>query len=260
VPARVAWIHVAPVKSLALVARDEVTLGPAGVRQNRRFHVVDERGVLINGKRVGRLVQVVPAHDEEAGTLSLRFPDGRVVEDRVVLGGRIDTTVHRRVVPARELDGPWSDALSAFAGRPLRLVMSDDEGAAVDRTAAATVTVVSVAALEALAGAGGVEGPVDGRRFRMLFGVDGVDAHAEDGWLNRRIRIGDAVVVPRGNVGRCAITTQHPDTGEPDLDTLHILKRYRGAMPATEQLPFGVYGEVAQPGRVRVGDSVEVGA
>jgi hypothetical protein len=92
----------------------------------------------------------------------------------------------------------------------------------------------------------------------MHFGIDGTEAHAEDDWLGKRVRVGDAVVVPQGNVGRCAVTTQNPDTGSPDLDTLKALKRYRGELETTEPLPFGVYAAVAQTGRVRVGDPVEL--
>jgi uncharacterized protein YcbX len=118
------------------------------------------------------------------------------------------------------------------------------------------MSLVGTASLGALADAAGVE-HVDGRRFRMLFGVHGIAPHAEDGWLGRRIRIGDAVVRPLGNVGRCAVTTQDPDTGIPDLDTLGVLGAYRGDVETSEPLPFGIWGEVVEPGRVRLGDPVE---
>ena len=75
--------------------------------------------------------------------------------------------------------------------------------------------------------------------------------HEEDEWIGRRIRIGDAIVVPQGNVGRCAVTTQNPDTGQVDLDTLKALADYRGEVETTEPLPFGIHAAVAEPGRVR---------
>ena len=90
----------------------------------------------------------------------------------------------------------------------------------------------------------------------MLFHVDGLEPHGEDAWLRRRFRIGEALVRFRGIVGRCAITTQNPDTGIPDFNTLRFLNEYRG-LTAKRELPFGVYGEVLEPGRVRVGDTVE---
>jgi hypothetical protein len=90
----------------------------------------------------------------------------------------------------------------------------------------------------------------------MNFGIDGLGEHQEDEWLGRRVRLGDAVVVPQGNVGRCAVTTQNPDTGAPDLDTLKALGSYRDRVVTTEPLPFGVYAAVAHPGQVRLGDTV----
>jgi hypothetical protein len=99
---------------------------------------------------------------------------------------------------------------------------------------------------------------LDERRFRMNFGIEGLDAHAEDGWRGRRVRIGEAVVIPQGNVGRCAITTQNPDSGRVDLDTLKALAAYRGDLETTEPLSFGVHAAVAQSGLVRVGDPVEL--
>jgi uncharacterized protein YcbX len=59
-----------------------------------------------------------------------------------------------------------------------------------------------------------------------------------------------------GHVGRCAVTTQDPDTGIRSLDTLHLIGETRGHIPATEPLPFGVQAEVVSPGVVRVGDAV----
>lgn len=253
---RVAWIHLAPVKGLALVAREEVALELFGVRDNRRFSLVDARGRMVNGKRLGRLVQVAPEWDEASGVLSLRFPDGRVASGPVVLGRPVTTDVLGRPVPGRLVEGPWSEALSEHAGRPLRLVQVERPGDGPDRGRRAAVSLLSTAALDLLAEAAGV-GRADGRRFRMLFGVEGVPAHAEDGWIGRRVRIGRAVIVPRGQVGRCAVTTRDPDTGERDLDTLRVLARYRGEVEATERLPFGVFGEVVEPGWVRLGDAVE---
>src|SRR5438874_2038182 len=83
---------------------------------------------------------------------------------------------------------------------------------------------VSRASLEALQAAARADGPVDGRRFRMLFGIDGVAAHEEDAWLGRQVRIGEALIVPLGHVGRCATTTQDPDTGVRSLDTLGAIE------------------------------------
>jgi MOSC domain-containing protein len=254
--ARVARISIAPVKGLALVERDAVLLEEAGVRENRRFHVVDADGRRYNQLRNGALVQVKPEY--EGDHLALRFPDGTVAEGEVALGDEITTDFYGRAVIGRVLEGPWSAALSDWAGRPLRLIQSPP-GVAVDR-GGGHVSLVSRASLEELGRHVGNDGPADGRRFRMLFEVDGCGPHEEDTWVRQRVRIGEAVAYLRHDVGRCAITTQNPDTGAPDLDTLRTIRQYRGETAnesGKRHIPFGVYGEVVEPGRVAVGDAVE---
>jgi uncharacterized protein len=241
---------------LGLVSVDAIELEEAGVRGDRRFYLIDEGGVLTNAKRAPRLLSVRAEADD--GRLRLRFPDGAVVEGEVAPGEElVETSFYGRPVAGRVVDGPWNAALSGLAGKPVRLVQTEREGDGQDRGSTAGATLVSTASLDALAAAAGVAQPIDGRRFRMTIGVDGVEAHAEDGWLDRRVRVGGAVVVVRGNVGRCAVTTLDPDRGVRDLDTLGTIAAYRGELPTSEPLPFGVWCEVVEPGPVAVGDPVE---
>ena len=141
--------------------------------------------------------------------------------------------------------GPWSDALSELAGEPLRLV--EPSTSAVDRGRNGAATLLATASLGALGEVLGVDS-VDGRRFRMNFGVEGLEPHEEDTWLGRRVQVGEAVVVPNGNVGRCAITTQNPDTAISDLDTLKALAAYRGELETTEPLAVRRPRRRRQPG------------
>jgi hypothetical protein len=157
---------------------------------------------------------------------------------------------------ARPVRGPFSEALSRHCGMRLRLVASPPERPGVDRGREGAATLISVASLERLAAEAAVTEPVDPRRFRMTFGVDGLAEHEEDGWIGRDIRVGEAVLRVAGNVGRCALTTRQPETGASDFKTLHHLRAYRDAVPTTEPLPFGVHARVLRPGRVRVGDPV----
>ncbi len=252
----VSWLSVAPVKGLALTQRDELTLESFGVLENRRFHLLDERGRFVNGlTRLERsLFPVVPRWDAEADTLSLTFPDGAVVGGEVELGGPVSTWFYNRDEPGRIVEGPWAQALSDYAGRDLRLARTDFPGRAVDR-ADGSVSIVSDESVDELARQAGVDA-ADARRFRMLVGVRGGEPHLEDTWVGRNVRIGDAVVRVNEQVARCAITTKNPDTGERDLDTLRVIKSYRGVRNE-KQLDFGVYGEVTTPGHVRVGDPIE---
>jgi uncharacterized protein YcbX len=254
----VARIAIAPVKALGLVAPDEVLVSPTGVAIDRRYVLLDAQHRLANGKRLGPLVRIRPEATDDPETLVLRFPDGRVVGGPVELGDPVGAVFYGSERPARVVRGEYTEALSEVAGQPLTLVRMTLDGSGLDRAdEGGSVSIQSAAGLRSMADAAGLDEPVDGRRFRMTFTVDGVDAHAEDGWLGRPVRIGEAVVRPGGNIGRCAVTTQDPDTGIRSLDTLRLLAETRGHLPATEPLPFGVWAEVLVPGRVRVGDPVE---
>jgi MOSC domain-containing protein len=252
---RVARICTAPVKALHVVNPDEVELTQAGVVGDRRFWLVDRNRRLVNGKGRPELMRVQPEWDEASRRLALAFPDGSVVEGEVEPGEPFAAELYGTPHPSRLVPGPWQEALSEFAGEALTLLWSErgaqDRG--TDRGGWATL--VSRGSLDHLGAAAGAAEPVDGRRFRMLFEIDGVEPHEEDTWLGTRVAIGGAVVVPLGDVGRCVVTTCDPDSAVSDLDTLKALAGYRRE-GVTEPLPFGVYCNVAVPGRVRVGDAV----
>ena len=251
----VSLLSIAPVKGLALLHPHEVFLGPGGVAENRRFHLVDADARRYGLLRDGSLALVSARYDPDLDRLELLFPDGSAVAGVVELRERITTDFYGRDVPGHVVKGPWAHALSAYVGRPLRLVRPDAAGAGVDRERG-SVTMLSDASLEELARHARVDGAVDGRRFRMLIQIGGCRPHEEDEWLGRRVRVGDAIVVLHEQVARCAITTQNPETGRRDFDTLRTIKEYRGVRDG-EALDFGVYGEVVAPGGVRVGDAVE---
>jgi uncharacterized protein YcbX len=251
---RVTRISIAPVKALGLVHPDEVIVNGGGVAGNRRFWLRNEEGKLVNAKRYGTLVQIRPEWDESTRRLVLTFPAGERVEGIVELGDPVAAEMYGMPLPSHQVIGPWQEAISRFLGRYVDLLWADD--GAVDRTPdGGIVSLVSEASLERLREEMGTEGAVDGRRFRMLFDIDGVEAHQEDTWIGLDVRVGEATIVVNGDIGRCIVTARDPDTGVVDLPTLVTLASYR-RNGVTESLPFGVYGAVVVPGRVRVGDAV----
>ena len=256
---KVAWLHVAPVKGLRIEERQRIELGPTGVADDRLFCVVDETGRLLNGKRLGGLSTIVPHYDAQSEHLELGMPNGSSVNGLVAVAAPITVTIYGHAAPGHVVYGPWADALSDELGQPVSLVRFDGPGQGHDRARhSAGATMLSTASLERMQQEAASTEPVDARRFRMLIGVSGTGAHEEDEWIGRRIHVGDAVVVPSGNVGRCVVTTRDPETAEPTLDTLELLARYRRDIGTTEELAFGVWARVEQPGAVRVGDGVEV--
>ncbi len=241
-----------PVKGMRVSEVESIELGELGARGDRVFYVVDERGRMINGKQLGELQTIVPEYDGEGETLALTFADGTRVAAPLDYGDTVPTRFFSAPRDARELRGPWSQALSSRLERPLRLVRAQT---AVDRGRAGATSVISRSSLRRLAAAAQHD-ELDARRFRMLIEVDGVDAHEEDGWVGRRVHVGEATLAMRGHVGRCLITSRDPESGQIDVPTLDVLGEYRRDENTTEPLPFGIYGEVLRGGTVRLGDPV----
>ncbi len=251
----VAALSTTPVKGLRIQRREAIELELGGVADDRCFYLIDERSKMVNGKVLGALSEVLAGYDIGAGALSLRFPDGTVVTGPVELGEPVDTRFFSRNYRARLVRGAFSAAISEHAGRPLRLVHGDPRtGRGIDRGLAGAVSLVGSASVAKLADLAGVG--VDSRRFRMLVEVSGLAAHAEDGWVGREVRVGDALVRMHGHAGRCLVTGRDPDSGVSDLDTLELLRSYRTRIATTEPLACGIYGEVIEPGAVRLGDAV----
>ena len=249
---QVSRLSIAPVKGLGLGHPGQVSLGRSGVPGDRRFYLVDSDGRLVNNKTCGELLQVRPTLDDDAGRLALRFPDDTVVDGDVMLGAAVETSFYGRPVAGRLVDGPWSEALSEHAGRPLRLVRTDEPGAGIDRTH--VVSLISDGALRALGRRAGVEA-VDGRRFRMTIELEGCEEHEEDEWIGGEVEVGEARIRITGPVGRCVVTTRNPDTGVSDLDTLRALAGYRSIREGKSH-GCGVCGDVLVEGTVRAGDSL----
>jgi uncharacterized protein YcbX len=159
--------------------------------------------------------------------------------------------------------GPWAAALEPYAHRPVLLVRCDRPGGTRIKLGEDHVrngvSLVSDGSLQELARQLGVDS-VDPRRFRMLIDVEGAAPHEEDTWIGSSIEVGSAVIDITKPDARCAITTQSPETGERDLDTLRTILRYRGfrADDPDHKIDFGVLGEVAVPGRITVGDEIVV--
>ena len=243
-----------PVKSTALHHPVELRLEPYGAAGNRDFYFVDQDGRLQGGSKFGPFVQIVSGFEPQTERLSLRFPDGAVVEGRGdALGEATTTDFYGRPVPAHFVEGPWAAAVSAFVGRPIRLARVDRPGDGAD---VRPLTLVCLASVNELSRRGGATERVDPGRFRMNLELDGCVAHEEDGWAGRRLAVGEAVIRVGDPVPRCVVTTQDPRTGLRDFPTLSVIKRYRGVVDGS--LPFGVYADVVAPGLVRVGDEARV--
>jgi hypothetical protein len=245
---------VAPVKSLRLVHPDAVVLDAHGAVGNRQFYVLDAGDRVLNGVRHGPLAAVQAAFDPVGRRLTLTFPDGAEVAAAVTPGRRVTSSFGPgRTVSGHVLDGPWAAALSAFVGRPVRVLEADLSGGIA---VVAPVSLIASESVAAVAAAGGREW-LDPRRFRMLIDVQGCLPHEEESWVGRQLAVGEAVLRIVEPTARCGTTQRDPTTGLNDVDVLRILRDYRGFRPGGRTFDLGVYAAVERGGTVRLGDPVE---
>lgn len=249
----------APVKGMKLVQPSSLEIGPDGIDGDRRFQVCRAESLKNLAAKDPRLGRIEASWDPGDARLTMTFPSGRVAEGAVEPGEEVSVTRawDDAAMPAREVSGPWAEALSEELGEELVLVRSEIPQGAND---VAPLTFLTEASIGRLARELGVEG-IDRERFRMTMVAAGPGEHEEDEWYGRELEVGDARIRIRGPIPRCAVTTRKPGESEQDLDVLRTLIDYRGRIwsPYEEEetdAPFGVYAETVTPGIVRVGDRI----
>jgi uncharacterized protein YcbX len=262
---RLAAISVYPIKSCAGNALESALVEARGLAHDRRWMLVDDGGRFVTGRQLPRLVQV-RAEPLGADGLHVVAPGMPALEVVCAANApRVEATVWGSVVDAADAGVAAAEWFSRYLDRPVRLVYADPAmrrplepgyAQAGDETAFADgypLLLLSRAAAAELSQRVGRD--LGWRRFRPNLLVDGVPAHAEDGW--RRIRIGRVefdVVKP---CVRCVFTTIDPDraTAEIDGEPLTTLKTYRRT---PKGITFGQNLIARGVGAIRVGDPVEV--
>jgi hypothetical protein len=91
----------------------------------------------------------------------------------------------------------------------------------------------------------------DLRRFRPNLVIGGVTGLSERQWEGAQLRIGAVVIAMEDLRTRCIMTTFDPDSGQQDLGVLRRIRReFNGRL--------GLNSYVVTPGRISVGDAVEL--
>jgi uncharacterized protein len=248
---RVRAINVSAVKSLHLTPVEAAAIGPDGVEHDREFLLVDATGRVATQRNTRLLARISSTYDAGSGELELVLPGGERVRETPSPAGAATVELWGREFPATVMNGSFAEAVSDVVGKPLRLLRAAKGIRGLDSHA---VSMLSQASVDEVGRRGGRDG-LDPRRFRPTLLIDGCDAHAEDAWVGRVVRAGEAQLRVIRLDPRCALTTLHPDTGERDADTLRWLAGYRRHEDG--EVYCGIYADVEAPGRVRVGDDVE---
>jgi uncharacterized protein len=271
-----------PVKSMIGETVEAVDLDELGVVGDRTWAARDlERGGIRGAKKIGSLMRLA-ARDLGDGHVAITLPEGSTVSttdddvhDRVseALGHRVRLEPLR---PADDLDhfrrgGPDSDdmltELRGIFGRdddeplpdlsvfpPAIVEFESPPGTYYDAFPLMVMTTAALAALQSAL----PDSNIDVRRFRPSLVVDadgadaGTDGHPEFDWVGRRASIGTATVEFTVACPRCVMVTREIDETVPaDRAVLrHIVRDL--------DQNVGVYATVVTPGRVTVGDAVQL--
>lgn len=261
---RVSRIGLTPLKGARHTTRPAVELTPEGPSGDRVFALVDRtRGRVLRTVEQPTLVQTVADWDGEV--LRVDLPHRSVAGRPASTGEQLEVDYWGRRVVLDVVDGPWAAAyaqhLSQHLGRhldqPQDLVLARAPRAG-DVVYGGSVSLVTTSSLRRLADeAGGVPDQRFATRFRATLSVDTGDApaHVEDGWVGRRLRVGDAELAVRSHLPRCAVVDLEPVSGVADLPVLKALGRYRRA---AGEIRFAVDAVVTRAGRVETGSGVDV--
>ena len=247
---RIDRIGLTSLKGARHLARDSVDLSSEGPVGDRVFCLVDPaRGRVLRTVENPSLVRTVARWD--AGILSVDLP-GSTGEGAPTPTGEVAKVDYwGRTAAVEVVEGPWARAYSDYLGYDVVLARSVNPGEVVY---GGSVTLLTTASMRLLSERVGRD--VDSARFRSTFLLEADDEpHAEDSWVGRRLRLGEATVLVRGTVPRCAVVDLDPETG---LDRAPVLRTLAGYRRGDTEVHFGVDAVVVSPGVVRAGDAAEL--
>ncbi|TRL38907.1 MOSC domain-containing protein [Rhizobium straminoryzae] len=267
---RLAALSIYPMKSARGIALAESPIDAMGLAGDRRWMLTDPEGQFITQRELPALARlsVLPTDDGlsiamDGQDLAISVPDPQ---------RRSDVVVWKSTVSAAVAEDAANATLSAWLGRPVRLVhfdaqarrMASAEWAGPDSPVAfgdgyqvLVTTTGSLAALNADMAAHG-EAPVGMERFRPNIVLEHDVAWAEDGWT--AIMVGDVELRLVKPCARCIMTTQDQQTGSREgANPMPAMGRIR--MSADRRVPGPLFGWNAVPvgaGALTLGDPVRV--
>lgn len=283
-------IHRYPVKSMLGESLGACRLGDAGIPGDRAYAVVDaETGAVASAKVPRRWAELLRfsaayAHDPEPGAapppVEITFPDGAVHRSDdpdvdALLSEALGREVRLATAPAPEdhFEELWPDIDGLAPQQFIDGTASrrEDSGEVISRIRVAMFApgagYVDLAPLHVLHEATlrrlrelAPDATFDARRYRPNLLLDGDEpGFVENGWPGREIGFASgARISPSLATMRCVMTTLAQGDLPRDADTLRAIARHnRVDIPDLGTWACaGAYADVAQPGEIRVGDTV----
>ncbi|GAB2959552.1 MOSC domain-containing protein [Hymenobacter coalescens] len=263
-PLSLTELYLYPVKSLGGLRVPEAQITPRGLRHDRRWLVVDQRGQFLTQRTEPRMALLHLEYAHNGFIIRhIQRPDLRplLVPFEAEHKGTQFVTVWDDMVFAfrglREHDEWLSEALN----QPVRLVhmpeaalREADGGEApglVSFADAFPFLLIGQASLDDLNRR--LPAPVPMNRFRPNLVVGGAEAYAEDRW--HEFRLGELTFRGIRPCARCVLTTTDQQTAQRGPEPLRTLASYR---TVGHKVMFGMNVVGPEQGWLRVGDAAEV--
>jgi hypothetical protein len=267
-----------PVKSMLGEDLDAGDVTFRGLDHDRRLAVVSRRTGKVASAKYPRLWRALltlsavadPPSEGADNGVRITLPDGGIVNST---------------------DPDVDQVLSALLSEPVTLTSTPPPGASLDRavpeavladgvTAEVPAEIIEIGAgappgtfvdfaplhllttgtLDRIAGLS-PRGVADPERYRPNIVIRSTaPGFAENDWLDRYVAVGDDLILRViARTPRCAVPTLAHGPLPRDADALRVLARHNRLSPVAGMDPepcAGVYAEVLNPGRIRIGDSV----
>jgi len=267
-----------PVKSMLGEDLDVGGVTFRGLDHDRRLGVISQRtGKIASAKypRLWRALLTLSAaadHPVAGDGVRITLPDGAIIRSTdadvdAILSALLSepVTLTSTPPPGASLDRAVPEAVLAdgsgsFAEVPAEVIeigAGAPPGTFVDF---APLHVLTTATLDRIAGLS-PRGLADLERYRpnIVIRTNAV-GFAENDWLDRYLAVGaDLILRVIARTPRCAVPTLAHGPLPRDADALRVLARHNRLAPVHDADPepcAGVYAEVLNPGRIKIGDDV----
>jgi len=258
----VSALSIYPVKSCRGVSLSSAQLESFGLKNDRRWMVVDEKGVMLTQRKIAKMCLIQPELNSRGLTLKTSAREELDVEIPLA-NKKVSVKVWDDHCQAYDAGDEAANWLSQLLSTNCRLVyFPDDEFRQVDlnyanigdKTAFSDgfpLLLISQASLDDLNQR--LDTPIPMSRFRPNIVVTGCEPFAEDTW--KEVRLADMTFRIVKPCSRCVIPSINIETAEREKEPLKTLVSYR---KRDKKIFFGQNVIANMTGKIDVGMAVDV--
>jgi uncharacterized protein YcbX len=255
-------LSIYPVKSCREVSQNSAWVEAFGLKNDRRWMVVDETGVMLTQRKIAKMCLIQPEITETGLIIKTSAMDELYIE-KTITNKKVTVKVWADQCQAYDAGDEAANWLSQFLSIKCRLVyFPEDEFRQVDlnyanegdKTAFSDgfpLLLISQGSLDDLNQR--LTTPIGMNRFRPNIVVQGCQPFAEDAW--KKLRIGDVTFRIVKPCSRCVIPSINIETAEKEEEPLKTLLNYR---KRENKIFFGQNVIADTKGKIEIGMPVEV--